>query len=158
MTLTFNIHQNASLKRTRAAVNRKNNAMNRVQNDAVLPLSSRLLDSSTCAISKTHADYRTQTINDTQVRPMKCPHCEATLPFSALRKSLRQAQACQSCTQSFTLTISISRMFLLLLPVAFSLFMIRPISLHWGIDPTFFSALIVVLYGLSCLTLRKRSL
>ncbi|MGO3408989.1 hypothetical protein, partial [Marinomonas sp.] len=65
---------------------------------------------------------------------MKCPHCQEKLPFSILRKSLLRPQACQSCKEGYALTISIGRMFLLLIPVAFSLIMIRPISLHWGID------------------------
>ncbi len=88
---------------------------------------------------------------------MKCPHCKEKLIFSSLRKSLRTPQTCQSCKEGYALTISIGRMFLLLLPVAFSLFMIRPISLYWGIDPTFFSALIIILYGVSCLTIVKRA-
>lgn len=89
---------------------------------------------------------------------MKCPHCKEKLSFSSLRKSLFRPQVCHSCHEGYILTLSIGRMFLLLLPVAFSLIMIRPISLYWGIDPSFFSALIIILYGLSCLTLKQRAI
>ncbi|MEO9274493.1 hypothetical protein ABFY09_06505 [Marinomonas sp. 5E14-1] len=88
---------------------------------------------------------------------MKCPHCQSKLPFSSLKKSFFRPQPCSSCNEGYTVTLSISRMFLLIIPVAFSLIMIRPISLHWGVSPTLMSALIVLLYGVSCLTLVKRA-
>ncbi len=89
---------------------------------------------------------------------MKCPHCKSKLSFSSIKKSLRRPQPCNECEEGYLLTLSMSRMLLLILPVAFSLVMIRPISLHWGVPPSIFTALIVVLYGLSCLTLVKRSI
>jgi hypothetical protein len=88
---------------------------------------------------------------------MKCPHCQAKLTFSAVKKSFRNPQTCSSCDEGYRVTLSISRMFLLIIPVAFSLIMIRPISLHWGVSPALMSALIAFLYGLSCLTLVKRA-
>lgn len=87
---------------------------------------------------------------------MKCPHCETKLPLSLLKKSIRRPQPCPACDEGFTVTLSMSRMFLLIIPVAISLLMIRPISLYWGIPPSFFSALLIVLYVLSCATLIKR--
>jgi len=88
---------------------------------------------------------------------MKCPHCQAKQPFVAVRKSLRKAQACAECKEGYVLTLSISRMFLLILPAAASLLVIRPVNFHWGISPLAFTALISVLYVLSCLTLVKRA-
>ncbi len=88
---------------------------------------------------------------------MKCPNCQTKLPFSSLKKSLRRVQPCHACDEGFLVTLSMKRMLLLIIPVAFSLVMIRPISLHWGLPPSMFTALIIVLYGLSCLTLVKRS-
>ena len=88
---------------------------------------------------------------------MKCPHCDTKQPFSRIKKSLRKAQACDECKEGFVLTLSISRMFLLILPAAASLLVIRPVNLHWGISPLAFTALVSVLYVLSCLTLAKRA-
>lgn len=88
---------------------------------------------------------------------MKCPHCHTKQPFSTLKKSLRKIQSCPNCQEGYLLTLSMARMLLLIIPVAFSLVMIRPISLHWGLPPSLFTALIILLYGLSCLTLVKRS-
>lgn len=74
-----------------------------------------------------------------------------------MKKSFFRPQACPTCHEGYSITLSVGRMFLLIIPVAFSLIMIRPISLHWGVSPTLMSALIALLYGISCLTLVKRA-
>ncbi len=89
---------------------------------------------------------------------MKCPHCDTKQAFSSIKKSLRKAQACEKCKEGYVLTLSVSRMFLLILPAAASLLVIRPVNLHWGISPLAFTALVSVLYIMSCLTLVKRAL
>ncbi len=88
---------------------------------------------------------------------MKCPHCKNPIALSSLRKSFFRPQRCPACEQSYVLSLSVGRGLLLLLPVALTLFMIRPLSIHWGIAPVFLTAPVIFLYLLSCLRIAQRS-
>lgn len=87
---------------------------------------------------------------------MKCPACEGNIPFfKALVNDLFRVRRCPHCHENYTLTLSIGRMALLMIPVALTMLMAKQLFLMWGYDSTLGSILVIILYGLSCLTMRR---
>lgn len=86
---------------------------------------------------------------------MKCPKCQATVTLNQLIKSFFKPTQCQACANSIVVTLSIKRGALLLLPVAATLFLVKPLAFQWQVDATFLNAFILFLYGISCLTVRS---
>jgi hypothetical protein len=86
---------------------------------------------------------------------VKCPHCAQNLPSKRALSSFFKPTHCESCEQNFVVTLSVKRGALLILPVAATLFFVKPLAYQWQIDATFLHAIILCLYGLSCLTVRS---
>ncbi len=66
---------------------------------------------------------------------MKCPHCNYKISlFSKTLNSLGKNKVCESCNETFKMSLNIKKAFIFLLPTLVVYFFIaKPVSIYFGI-------------------------